>query len=145
MDNAYGLKNPSRIYMLMNTEYSRNDVGYVYLPGFDIFNNHIIRNRTFKIVNKNKSETADNSEERQIFNTIRDYLRYMDGSIVEMGKRLSITQVPSIIKRHLYYYDDVMTLEESINTNLSEENGWLGFVNSNHVPSKEGRKKAITL
>ena len=141
VDNAYGLKNPSRIYMLMNTEYSRNDVGYVYLPGFDIFNNHIMRNKTFKIVNKNKTETLDNSKERKIFNTIRDYLRYMDGSIVEMGKRLSVSQAPSIIKRHLYYYDDVMTLEESINTNLYEENGWLGFVNNNHVPSKEGRKK----
>lgn len=141
VDNAYGLKNPSRIYMLMNTEYSRNDVGYVYLPGFDIFNNHIMRNKTFKIVNKNKTETLDNSKERQIFNTIRDYLRYMDGSIVETGKRLSISHAPSLIKRHLYYYDDVMTLEESINTNLSEENGWLGFVNNNHVPSKEGRKK----
>ena len=141
VDNAYGLKKPSRIYMLMNTEYSRNDVGYVYLPGFDIFNNHIMRNKTFKIVNKNKQETDDNSEERQIFNTIRDYLRYMDGSIVEMGKRLSVSHAPSIIKKHLYYYDDVMTLEESINTNLSEENGWLGFVNTNHVPSKEGRKK----
>lgn len=139
IDNAYGLSRPSRIHMIMNTEYSRSDVGYVYLPGYDIFNNHIIRNKTFKIVNK-YSEDEDNDENRNAFNTINDFLRNMtDGSRVQMGKRISIGKEPSLIDKHLYLYDDIMSFEESINTNLAEENGWIGFSNKNNIPSKQER------
>lgn len=136
--NVYGEKNPTRSHMIMNTEYSRNNIGYTYLPGYDIFNNHIMRNKTFKIVNKYKDE---NDETRRIFNTIKDYLRSMDGSITKTGKRKNINEMPEFIDKHLYLYDDVMSLEESINSNLVEENGWLGFINKNCVPSKKQREE----
>jgi hypothetical protein len=39
-----------RAYMLDNTEYSSEDIGYKYHPGYDIFGNHIIRNLSFRSV-----------------------------------------------------------------------------------------------
>lgn len=142
--NAYGIQTPTRVQMIANTEYSRNDVGYKYLPGFDIFNNHIMRNKTFKVVNKIELKPNENDDIRKCFNTISDYLRYMDGSTAKTGKRLNIDSEPSRIEKHLYLYDDIMSLEESINTNLSEENGWVGFINKNNVPSKDKRNGTVT-
>ena len=139
ISSAYGTQRPNRVKMLMNTEYSRDSIGYKYLPGYDIFNNHIIRNKAFKVVNR-----MDSTLNRDIFNTIEDYSRYMDGSVIEMGKRFNIEDAPEIIDKHLYLYDEIMSLEDSFNENLAEENGWFGFINKSNVPSKEdsGRDNA---
>lgn len=130
VSNAYGKKTPSRVDMIMNTEYSRDDVGYTYMPGLDIFNNHIIRNKTFRIVNKSNVQSDD-------FNTIRDYMRYMNGDNVKFGKRNQLGSIPEDIDKHLYLNDEIMSFEDSVAENLSEENGWLGFTNKSNIQSKK--------
>ena len=51
VDKIYGEKNPDRAQMIRDTEYSRKEINFEYHPGTDIFNNHILRNTSFKIVN----------------------------------------------------------------------------------------------
>ena len=45
--NAYGKSSRiTRADMINNTEYSREEIGYTYHPGYDMFDNHILRNRS---------------------------------------------------------------------------------------------------
>lgn len=141
IEKAYGKSTPTRQDMIMNTEYSRDDIGYSYFPGFDFFNNHLLRNKSFKVINLYEDDKSDSYKD--IFNTIEDYMRYMDGSIVQIGKRKKIGETPEVIPRHLYLYDEIMSLEESINSNLSEDNGWIGFTNTNNVFSKRNNEKIL--
>lgn len=123
----------TNIDMVRNTEYSNGDKPFVYHCGYDIFNNHILRNQTFKLVNT----ISTNSN---IYNTIEDFMRYADGSPVKYSKRLSIKTIPPQTptdNMHLYLKDDVLDFIDSINTNLSEENGWWGFNNRATIPSCE--------
>lgn len=151
--NVYGNTKPNRMQMIMNTEYSRpnsakpskdknnkviNDENYVYHPGYDIFNNHILRNKSFKIVNKPSSSTNKN-----FFNTIADKMRYADGSAVTYKRRDDFddegnTTIKSRDK-HLYDYDNILQFEngDAINANLTEENGWYGFINTSAIQSRD--------
>ena len=118
--------------MVRNTSYS-ND-GYEYHCGFDIFNNHILRNQSFKLVN---TSTSTNNKS---YNTISDYMRYADGSIIDLVKRQikddgSIDYEIIKNKRHLYLKEDVLSFVDSINANLSEQNGWWGFYNRSTIAS----------
>lgn len=128
----YGDKTPDRLKMVQNTEYSRKGLDYVYNCGYDIFNNHLFRNKSFKSVNMpNKYGETD-------FNTIRDLMRYNDGTNVLYNKRIDVKSKPEMdLKRHLYDYEDVRTIDESINDNLIEENGWFGFTNTSNINTKE--------
>ena len=79
---------------IRDTQLSSNDFGFKYHCGVDIFNNHLLRSDTFKIVSYNK----DNSNKRksdgrrgsklqhfyidQYFNTIDDWMRDSRGNIV---------------------------------------------------------------
>ena len=161
-DGCYGLINPNRQQMIMNTEYSKNNIGFVYHPGYDFFTNHLLRNSTFKIVNKIADGVTDDSMEtgisdvieengvqtlkdqssyetcREFFNTIMDFMRYSDGTVVKYCKRENINSEPNTrLNKHLYIYDDILSIDEAINSNLSEDNGWFGFVNNSTVSSKE--------
>ena len=127
---AYGNTTPNRYQMIRNTEYSRDEINYEYLPGYDIFNNHILRNTSFKLVNYN------NNKDRDVFNTIEDYMRYSDGSNVKFRKRNSISSISNEHNRHLYLADDILNITDSINANLSEQNGWWGFINSSTLKNK---------
>lgn len=124
---------PTRREMVDNTEYSKEEIGYVYHPGFDIFNNHVIRNKSFKVVNPPMT-TGDKS-----FNTIEDMQRRPDASQVEFTPRVSISDALNTKQnKHLYDADDIMSFDESINSNLTEENGWFGFINVSSIDSREG-------
>lgn len=138
---VYGKTSPNRIEMIMNSEYTKpgcikkeNDENYVYHPGWDIFNNHILRNKTFKIVNK------DISKGKATFNTIADRQRYVDGSEVTYKRRenMNTSSFPSY-KRHLYDYNDILQFEngDAVNANISEENGWYGFINASTIQSRD--------
>lgn len=136
---VYGHKEPNRQTMIDNTEYSREEIGYVYHPGYDFFNNHIMRNKTFKIVNP--PETRGNED----FNTIQDIQRRPDTSNVKFTGRIkSITDIPSdsdgAISKHLYDAEDILSFIDSINTNLTEENGWFGFINNSGIDAKKTDK-----
>ena len=69
--DAIGLNTPDRVHMISNTEYSSKEHGgYEYHPGYDFFDNHLLRNTSFKVVNPIHSET-----DRNVFNTLSDYMR----------------------------------------------------------------------
>ena len=159
---CYGIDHPNRQQMIMNTEYSKDNIGFIYHPGYDFFTNHLLRNSTFKIVNRIEKEVTNKSMEtdisdvieengvqklkdqssyetcKEFFNTIMDFMRYSDGTVVKYCKREKINSEPNTkLNKHLYIYDDILSIDEAINSNLSEDNGWFGFVNNSTVSSKE--------
>ena len=71
-DGCYGLINPNRQQMIMNTEYSKDNIGFVYHPGYDFFTNHLLRNSTFKIVNRIENEVTNKSMETGISDVIEE-------------------------------------------------------------------------
>lgn len=142
VSNAMGDNNPDRVQMIKNTEYSNDKLGYVYHCGYDIFNNHILRNTTFKQVNTlkgsgNDSNQTGNPAYRKIFNTIGDVMRYGDGDVVKYNKRVNVSSAPRPnLNKHLYEYSDILSITDSINQNLIEEKGWFGFTNGMNINSK---------
>lgn len=140
-DVVYGKIKPTRIDMIRNTEYSRGDVdglNYTYYPGLDFFNNHNLRNMTFKTVN-----SPNNNNDREVFNTVKDYLRDCNGErVISNNRSVDINDVFNYNNgpKHLYDKEDVLDFIDSINTNLTEENGWFGFVNASSIISKDKQK-----
>lgn len=149
--NIRGKKNSvTNTDMVRNTEYANGSNPFVYHCGYDIFNNHILRNQTFKLVNpitnntqphKNTNNTLDVENN---FNTIRDIMRYADGKEVTLVARKKINDVFGVnnssnsnYARHLYLKDDILDIVDSINANLNEQNGWWGFYNRSSIPSCE--------
>ena len=62
---------------IRDTQLSNNTLNFVYHCGYDFFNNHLIRTNTFKSICKsNESEPTD------IFNTIGDLMRNVNGEYV---------------------------------------------------------------
>ena len=139
VSGVMGNVTPNRIDMVSNTEYSQFKYGYTYHPGYDIFDNHILRSNVFRLVNK--PETYGNAD----FNTLADTLRWSNGTIVKIRPHI-ISGDDIVLKneteQHLYTYDDILSMSDgsSINANLTEENGWFGFVNNSTITSKEGKK-----
>lgn len=137
VDKIYGEKTPDRAQMIRDTEYSRKEINFEYHPGTDIFNNHILRNTSFKIVNPTTNKGGN------AFNTIRDFLRRYDTKPIYYNKRTSITNIGTKQKKHLYDADDILSMHngDAINNNLMEENGWFGFVNKSSVIAKKNENK----
>lgn len=140
VDKIYGEKMPDRAQMIRDTEYSRKEINFEYHPGTDIFNNHILRNTSFKIVNP--PNTTDN-ESRKVFNTISDFLRRYDTKLIKYKKRSSINNISNEDDKHLYDADDILSMQngDAINNNLMEENGWFGFVNKSSVIAQKNENK----
>lgn len=140
---VYGKIAPSRVHMISNTEYSSPlHGGYEYHPGYDFFDNHILRNKSFKIVNIDAERgDTETDPDREVFNTLADYTRDINGAKKKFLKRLSIYDINQNMKmqdgKHLYLYDDILQIDESINQNLYEENGWWGFNNNTSIDTKE--------
>lgn len=118
--------------MIRNTEYSREGIGFEYHPGLDIFNNHIIRNKSYRIVNDYNKVT-----DRNTFNTISDYMRSPDGRVLKRCCRLSIEDA-NMKEKHLYDKDDILPFYtgEAISENLREQDGWFGFYNTSIISAK---------
>ena len=137
VDKIYGEKKPDRAQMIRDTEYSRKEINFEYHPGTDIFNNHILRNTSFKIVNPTTNKGGND------FNTISDFLRRYDTKPIDYNKRTSITDTVTRQKKHLYDADDILSMQngDAINNNLMEENGWFGFVNKSSVIAKKNENK----
>lgn len=100
-----------------------------YHCGFDIFNNHYFRKKDFVNigrVNYNDGETN--------FNTLSDYQRRNDGSIVTFEplktKPNTVDELSlDAVNKHVYQKDTVTSYFDAISNNLTDENGWLGFRN----------------
>lgn len=120
--------------MIRNTEYSREGIGFDYHPGLDIFNNHIIRNKSYRIVNDYNNLS---NEAKQKFNTIEDTMRSADGTVLKRCCRKTVTDT-SMVEKHLYDKDDIMPFYtgEAVSENLKEQDGWFGFYNTSVIPAK---------
>ena len=140
-DILHGRYDVRRIDAIRNTEYSNDKIGFEYHVGFDFFNNPLIRNTSFKIVNKNKNKTSVN---REIFNTIEDMMRYSDGEIVKFNKRNDINTTEKK-EKHLYDSKDILDITDSINANLMEDNGWWGFINNSSIDNKLNDKDTLNI
>lgn len=126
-----------------------NGKPFIYHCGLDIFNNHLIRSKTFKPVNKFPYEVdASGCDSEQTvyntpygaFNTIADVMRDVNGNKVVEKMYFPISaQIDGntkIITRHLYEYDDIYTFEDAVNERLHDKyNGWLGFINASKIKS----------
>ena len=133
----YGSIEPTRAQMIRDTEYSRKEINFEYHPGTDIFNNHILRNTSFKIVNPTTNKGGND------FNTISDLLRRYDTKLIKYKKRPSINDISNEDDKHLYDADDILSMQngDAINNNLMEENGWFGFVNKSSIIAKKNENK----
>lgn len=131
----------TRKEVIRDTAYSHSDIGpLVYHCGYDIFNNHTLRQKKFVIVNK-INEITYPMDIRPYFNTIGDFARTSQGMTIRddifkqpsddrLGERLESVET----KIHEYRYDDILNYKESIRRNLVEENGWFGFKNKISMP-----------
>lgn len=137
----------NRVQAIRDTEYSSNNImGLTYLPGIDIFNNHIIRQNGLNcvmprgqgcMVSGNTYEIADNEFRKKedltdVFNTIRDYQRTMEGKkVVKKFPGLDATYLqPLSGQPHLYEESEILDFESTFTTRLKEVDGWFGFYNS---------------
>lgn len=116
--------------LLRDTGFSHVEAGgVVYHCGFDIFNNHMLRKKEFNIVNR-LSYGDESEKNNKYFNTIYDTQRDYWGETIKGYKNiLENTGENEAFTRHLYMVDTLHTFEESINENLVEKNGWVGFIN----------------
>lgn len=123
--------------MVRNTEYSSEKYNYEYHPGLDIFNNHLLRSKSYRIVNQIKPNDAN----RKNFNTIDDYMRLNDGSRVKSCCRMNIND-SNVRDKHLYDYESILSFEDgdAVEDNLKEVDGWFGFYNTTTIEAKKGDK-----
>lgn len=129
----------TRADMVRNTEYSREGVGvFTYHPGMDIFNNHLLRNKTNKVITFRDDILLQGKD---VFNTIEDYTRGHDGKPVLFEPRKNLTGVqPVPIEKHQYIIDDIYGFinGESYAANVTEDGGWVGFKNNTTIDAKDG-------
>lgn len=145
--------NVTNVDMVRNTEYANGERPFVYHCGWDIFNNHILRNQTFKLVNsytKQPTDTfsikdKDGNEVKEnninVFNTIRDFMRDANGDFIKLHRRTDINTIELEKNKRLYLRDDVMSFEDSANANIYEQNGWFGFNNRSSIVTTEWKEK----
>ena len=120
-----------RIFRIQNTI---NTDSMEYYPGYDMFNNHILRSQTFKIVQNKKPK-------QQFYNTLNDLMYDNKCRAIKSYKRTwsSINLFKAIeIDKHLYDIDDILSFNDgsAINERLIEEDGWFGFENTCRVKTR---------
>lgn len=122
----------SLLDLVSDTSYNHNKLGGVtYHCGYDIFNNRILREKTFAVVNyiSGKGAVQAANDYRPNFNTLSDYVRDSYGSDVKFYDMTDTGQTKTLDKKHLYVSDSVWSFHDSINENLTEVDGWVGFLN----------------
>ena len=115
---------------IRDTQISNDE--YIYHCGADIFNNHLVRSKTFKAV----CAFADGTEPSIMdFNTIKDLMRNSHGSQVTDMVYLPVGAGTSNEKRlHVYEIDDIYQYKECVEKRLKQTyNGWLGFENKSKI------------
>ena len=153
--------NVTNVDMVRNTEYANGKSPFVYHCGWDIFNNHILRNQTFKLVNSYKTKPIvtfttkdkdgkeikdkdgkDIEQNVNVFNTIRDFMRDANGDNIKLHRRTDIDHIDTNnTNKRLYLGDDVLSFEDSMNANIYEQNGWFGFNNRSSIVTTEWNDK----
>lgn len=115
---------------IRDTEYSRKDVGYKYLPGIDIFNNHILRSTDFLHV-----QQAQDGANNAVYNTIYDY--QVD------NQRMPMKNSTGNYLR-LYNHDNILSMKEAFREGLKEKDGWYGFYNKGYIDIANGKVSGTT-
>ena len=149
-----------RYQMIRDTEYTHPQLGILtYHCGLDIFNNHYLRSNGFFRIKYN----ATSNEQETVFNTIKDYLVYYDGTIAEHVREApgepktfeidtgannifqaaikwlsnqTESTVTNKVKRktHMFNHQNILSVAEAFKNNIKEENGWIGFYNKSYLP-----------
>lgn len=115
----------NRYDLIRDTAYSHKDIGgIVYHCGYDIFNNHTLRKKEFNIVNR----LGASATTKYNFNTISDLLRDYDGKDISEEKMGGISADTKTVT-HMYTMDTIDSFEKTINNQLVETDGWIGFIN----------------
>lgn len=117
---------PLRLQYIANTSYKGKNISETVInPGYDIFDNHILRSRETKVVNPEKGGRISG-----VFNTLSDYYRNQRGIILtEYFRNNGLSEPPKLMNKHLYNGEDVLSFEECLADKLIEKNGWFGFNN----------------
>lgn len=131
-----------RTYYLQNTILNNNVKKWDYHCGYDIFNNHILRDVSFKIVSKTNSNVQNG-----VFNTIIDNMRDSDGNNIKHYNRWYDNNngeflIKTLLSKKLYTKDDILQFSDgsAINNRLIEEDGWFGFENVTQIKTKDKTK-----
>lgn len=103
---------------IRDTQLTKDSIGFTYHCGTDIFNNHILRNTTFKTVGPTYQK--NNTD----FNTMSDYMRDAEGVNISGYTNSSFAK-----QLHIYNNDEILPFENCVKKKLHEENGWFGFTN----------------
>lgn len=118
--------------MIEDTGFSHAKIGpVVYHCGYDIFNNHTLRAKEFNVVNPMKS-----SSRTENFNTLKDFLRDRNGENIRdipVGINLPSIKNESKVNLRMYLFDTVYSFSDSITNNLTEKDGWFGFINPTSI------------
>lgn len=115
---------------IKDTQLSSSDNNYKYHCGIDIFNNHLLRSKTFKTVCPCKDSSSIPKENNvSLFNTIADEMRSYNGD--EIGHYIDENDADKEpnTPSHLYLNEEVQSYKEAVSDKLIEQNGWFGFTN----------------
>ena len=129
--------------VVRDTQLSR--IGYVYHCGLNIFNNHLLRSNSFKMVCPMVNVTQENAVD---FNTIRDNMRDVEGTQVQetitYPVSAGISSGPKNL--HLYNADDLDTFQECIEGKLIKtHDGWVGFNNPTKMKTFSNFKNSVDM
>ena len=121
------------------------DGKFVYHCGLDIFNNHLLRSKTFKVICNTKKNVTSST-----FNTIADMMRNVKGEQIKetitYPVEANVENGKKDITMHVYQYDDILTYEDTINTKLlTTFDGWVGFENTSKIKSYEDFPNGLEL
>lgn len=122
---------------IRNTEYSHPELGnFTYHCGFDIFNNHMLRNKGYIHVNKLNTSYSNDSN---VYNTIEDFSRDKIGNIIEQNINTEYRKDNFNTQMHLYRFDSILTMKDAFLERCKERDGWWGFVNPTNIniPNRE--------
>lgn len=132
---------------IRDTQLSNPKCGFIYQCGLNIFNNHLLRKNTFKVICKiDEKEDPEyfqkiqefypklDSEDkiREKFNTIEDFMREYDGKLVMNFSDIKFDREPNL-PMHQYLRENIDTFEDAVKERLIEKDGWFGFVNESSI------------
>lgn len=126
--NTSTFKRSTYMDVIRNTEYSHPDIsGLTYHCGYNIFNNHMLRNDGFVHVNK-EQQLSDSGT----YNTIADFLRDSQGKIIKQDIGIKYNK-DGVTDLHLYRFDSIISMRTAFLERCEEIDGWWGFINSSNI------------
>lgn len=151
------IKNIETYNAIRDTQLSQKEIGFIYHCGKDIFNNHLLRSKTFKAICQ-RNKNGQNKIDKEFFNTIEDGMRDMLGDDVLDYVFYPISAPQEYKERekkpihlHVYSYDDISSYKYTLENKMKlGYDGWLGFMNSPKMETfktinKEDKELGISL